>query len=299
MKKTVFLFMLVIAAYSVYGQTGTCKSGALLWKISGKDLSKPSYLLGTFHLKSGEYLDSIPGAKSALQSCEQVVGEVNMSDMVGMQMQMQQAIMMPSDTTYQMLYSDEDYGFVSEKITSLVGAGLNQLGMLKPVAIHLNVIVLAYAKYFPNINPADILDIRIQSEARNEQKPVVALETADYQIHVLFGIKSLQGQADDLLCSLRNLDKMMALIPKQIEYYDHGDLYNLDQQFKNTEICPSDPSESAALIKDRNDVWMEKLPEIMKDKSSFIAVGALHLAGEDGLLNLLEKSGYKVDPVGL
>jgi uncharacterized protein YbaP (TraB family) len=44
---------------------------------------------------------------------------------------------------------------------------------------------------------------------------------------------------------------------------------------------------------------MQKLPEIMKEKSSFIAVGALHLAGEEGLLNLLKEAGYTVEPVGL
>ena len=68
MKKLVLLFMLIIATCSVYAQTGTYKSGSLLWEISGKDLSKPSYLLGTLHLKPGEYLDSIPGATAAFKS---------------------------------------------------------------------------------------------------------------------------------------------------------------------------------------------------------------------------------------
>jgi uncharacterized protein YbaP (TraB family) len=299
MRKTALMILLIIATCSVNAQTGVGKSGSLLWKISGKGLSEPSYLLGTFHLKSGEYLDSIPGAKSALQSCKQVVSEVNMLDMAGLQMQMQQAMMMTPDTTYQMLYSDEDYRFVSEKIASLAGAGLEQFGKFKPTAIQMTIIVFAYMKYFPGINPMNTLDIHIQSEAQKEQKPVVALETADYQIHLLLDVTSLQRQADDLLCSLKNMDQLMALIPEQIEYYDHGDLDKLDQQYKDTEICPSDPSESVALIKDRNDAWIKKLPEIMKENASFIAVGALHLTGDEGLLNLLEKLGYKVEAVGL
>ncbi|MCL1933184.1 MAG: TraB/GumN family protein [Candidatus Azobacteroides sp.] len=301
MKKSVVLFLLIIATCSVYAQTETYKSGAVLWKISGKDLSEPSYLLGTFHLKSGEYLDSIPGAIAALQSCEQVVGEVNMSDMAGLQMQMIQVMKMTPDTTYKMLYSDEDYRFVSEKLASLIGSGLEQLGMLKPAAIQLTVIARAYMKYYPNINPANILDIRIQSEAIKEQKPVLGLETINDQIHVLFGIKNLQQQADALLCSMKNLDELMSLVPEIINDYERGNLNKLYERLRDTEICPSMSSEEEtdALNKERNNAWMEKLPEIMKEKSSFIAVGALHLAGEDGLLNLLEKAGYSVEPVNM
>jgi uncharacterized protein YbaP (TraB family) len=299
MKKTVLLFMLFIATCSVYAQTGTYKSGSVLWKISGKDLSKPSYLLGTFHFKSGEYFDSIPSAKTALESCEQVIGELSMSDMAGLQVQMMQAMQMTPDTTYRMLYSNEDYQFVSEKIASFTGAGLDQFGMLKPAAIQLTVIAMAYMKYFPGINLMNTLDIRIQSEATKEQKPVLGLETVDDQIYALLGLMSLQRQADVLLFNLKNMDTIMASMPEIIDAYNQGDLNFFIQHQENTETDPSTPSEKDALNKDRNNAWMKKLPEMMKEKSSFIAVGALHLAGEDGLLNQLEKSGYSVEAVHL
>jgi uncharacterized protein YbaP (TraB family) len=293
-RKAFFMTMLLISTCYLYSQTKSYQSGSLLWEISGKDLSKPSYLLGTFHLKSGDYLDSIPGAKKALLSCEQVVGELNMSDMAGMQMQMQQAMMMTPDTTYRMLYSDENYQLVSEKIVSLMGAGLDQIGMLKPAAIQLAITMLVYSKYFPAVNPVDILDLRIQAEATKEQKPVLSLETIDNQIYVLFGMMSLQRQADMLLCGLKNLDETIAEVSEIIDSYNQGDLNKLHEQMEKSDPCPSTPQETDALNKDRNNAWMKKLPAIMKEKSSFIAVGALHLGGEDGLLNLLEKEGYTV-----
>jgi uncharacterized protein YbaP (TraB family) len=297
MKKSILLLALLIATLSVYAQTGSYKSGSVLWKISGNDLSKPSYLLGTLHFKSGEYLDSIPGAMAAFKSCEQVVGEIPMADMGALQMQMMQAMQMKSDTTYKILYSDEDYRFVSEKIASLMGAGLDQMGMMKPVAIQLNVVALAYAKFFPNMNPMNTMDIRIQSEATNAQKPVIGLETIDDQIYALFGIMNLQRQADVLLCFLKNMDNSIKTATELIDGYNQNDLNKLYQLSEDDEFCPSTPFEKDALIKNRNDAWMKKLPDIIKEKSSFIAVGALHLAGEPGLLNLLEKSGYKVEPV--
>ena len=297
-KKSILLLIWILATCNVYAQTGTSKSGSLLWKISGKGLSKPSYLLGTLHLKSGEYLDSIPGAKMAFQSCEQTVIELDMRNMSELQTQMQQAMMMTPDTTYKMLYSDKDYQFVSEQLTSLIGTGLEELGILKPAAIQLTIVSLVYANYFPDANPEDVLDTRIQSESIKGKKTVLALETANDQMHVLFGVMNLQRQADVLLCYLKNRDAVNALTPELISDYNQGNLDKLYQQQDN-EICPSTPSEINALNKDRNDKWMKKLPEIMKEKSSFIAVGALHLAGEEGLLNLLEKAGYKVEPVGM
>jgi len=298
MKKRILLVLLIIATVSVYAQTETYKSGSVLWKISGKDLSNPSYLLGTLHFKPGEYLDSIPGAKAAFESCEQAVGEIPLSDMPALQAQMMQAMKMPSDTTYKMLYSDDDYRLVSEKIASLTGgARLEQLGVLKPAAIQQTVVAFAYMKYFPKINLSNTLDVRIQSDAVKEQKPVLGLETADDQIYVLFGIASLQRQADVLLCELKNMDESMAQIPELIDAYNRCDLNKLYQQMEDDENCPSTPAEKDALIKDRNNSWMKKLPDIMREKSSFIAVGALHLAGDCGLLNQLEKSGYSVEPV--
>jgi uncharacterized protein YbaP (TraB family) len=47
----------------------------------------------------------------------------------------------------------------------------------------------------------------------------------------------------------------------------------------------------------RNKNWVVKMPEMMKDKSTFFAVGAAHLLGEQGVINLLRKSGYTVKPI--
>jgi len=299
MKKTILYCLLIIVAGSMYAQKGTDKSGYLLWKISGKDLYKPSYLLGTMHLKPGEYFDNIPGAKAALQDCEQVVGEIPVTDIIGMQIKMRQAMLMPSDTTYKMLYSDDDYRFVSDKVSSFAsGYGMDNLSKFKPAAIQLTLIAAAYMKNSPGVDPANTMDRYIQLEAAKEQKPVLGLETIEDQIRVLFGSTSLQSQADALLCFLKNTDQLTALIAEQIKYYNQGDLNKLYQQFKDDKICPLNPSETAAINKDRNKAWMEKLPLIMKNRSSFIVVGALHLAGDDGLLNLLEKAGYRIEPVG-
>ena len=281
----------------VFSQTSTGKTGALLWKISGQDLDKPSYILGTFHLKPAEFLDSIPEARTALLSAEQVVGELSLSDMGSLQLQMQQTMMMPSDTTYQMLFSEEDYQFVSEQLSASIGIGLDQLRVLKPAGINMTHVVIMYQKLLPAVNPANTIDIAVQNIAMENDKPILGLETVDKQIYALFGA-SLKRQAELLLCNLKNKEYEISTIKSVIEYYnrfDLGKLYEISMSDDNP--CLSSQEEINRLNKDRNDSWMKILPDLMKDKSSFIAVGALHLAGEEGLLNQLEKLGYKVEPV--
>ena len=61
--------------------------------------------------------------------------------------------------------------------------------------------------------------------------------------------------------------------------------------------CPSTQEEKDELNKARNEKWMDVLPVMMSEKPSFIAVGCLHLVGEDGLINRLRNAGYKVEAV--
>ena len=288
------LFSIINAAFC---RTNAGKTGAILWKISGKDLDKPSYLLGTFHLKPAEFLDSIPGAGAALLSAEQIVGELIMNDMNSLQAQVLQAMKMPSDTTYQMLYSEADYQFVNEQLRASLGAGLNKLGELMPAGIQMVYIMMMYQRYFPNANPANVIDIAVQNIAKENNKPVLGLETVDDQISALLG-SPLKRQAEILLCSLRNHEYGITQIESGIEYYNRFDLDKLyEMMMSDADPCQSSRQETDRLLKDRNDNWMKILPGMIKEKSSFIAVGAMHLAGEEGLLNQLEKLGYTVEPV--
>ncbi|GHT10637.1 lipoprotein [Bacteroidia bacterium] len=295
-KKLLLIVVSVVVSCHLFAEN--YPTGSLLWKISGKNLAKPSYILGTFHLKPGAYLDSIPGARTAFESSEQIVGEIILDNT--QQMQIMSKAMMPADTTYHSLYSDEDYDYVNKQLTPLLGAGLDQLGQLKPSLIQTLVVVLNLTKKMPGFNSEDQIDTYVQKEAIKKQKPVVGLETIEYQIYTLFNSSSLQRQADILLCSLKNIDLIMSKeIDLLLSSYEKADLNALNDLFVTSEdeLCPSTPEEINLLIKDRNDNWLQKLPAIMLEKSSFIAVGAGHLVGKDGLLYQLQQAGYKIEAV--
>jgi uncharacterized protein YbaP (TraB family) len=292
------IVLLVFSCCTLFAQENY-PTGSVLWKVSGKDLVKSSYILGTFHLKSGAYLDTIPGARAAFESSEQVVGEITLDNTQEMQMQVFAKMQMPADTTYHQLYSDEDYAFVSEQLTPLLGAGLDRVGQMKPAMLNMIVSVTMYLKAIPDFDPNSILDVYVQQEALKTQKSVIGLETVDTQI-AMIDLLSLQKQADELLCNLKNKDLVVAHeITKVIEAYNRGDLNALSELLLQSDEgpCPLTKEEEDAMIKDRNDDWVRKLPAIMQDKSSFIAVGAGHLVGETGLLYQLQQAGYKIEAV--
>lgn len=291
----------LVSVFGLTAQSNNSKTGSLFWKISGNGLEKPSYILGTFHLKPGSFLDSIPGAKAALESADQMIGEVSFEDITAKQSQMQGAAMMPSDTTYKMLYTEEEYQTVNEALTSFFGVGLDKMGAFNPAGIYTTYTVMLYQKYFPNVSASNSLDMVIQSLAKEKGKPVYGLESIEHQVYVLFQSSSLKRQAEVLLCVLTNQEYSVEVAHSVIKAYDQADLNELykitNPENTSDTPCPGTQEENDLINKDRNDAWMLKLPEMMTRGSSFIAVGALHLAGEEGLLHQLEMAGYQIDAV--
>lgn len=297
-KKLSLFLILAFFAFSFVNLYSNTKTGSLLWKISGNDLKQPSYILGTFHLKSGEFLDSIAGAREAFENADQIIGEIEMNDMAAMQTHMQMAMLMLPDTTYRDLYSEEDYQFVNEQLTNLIGMGLNQLGSLKPAALNLTLSALIYQKLLQNPDPENTLDMFIQKEAKKREKEIKGLERMEQQTDILFNSSNLKRQAEILLCNLKNMDYIKNQALLILHDYNNMDLEKLYSYIDDeNNPCPESDEENDALLKLRNDEWIKKIPQLIKEKSSFIAVGALHLPGDIGVLQQLENMGYSVDAV--
>jgi len=292
-RKLLFLPILFIFVLATAAQE---KTGSLLWKISGNGLERPSYILGTHHLFPTSFLDSIPGVFEAFATSEQMVGELIMNDMAAMASEMQAAGMMPRDTTWQMLLSEEDYRFVDEKLTAFLGIGMQAIGMFKPTMVNMTFTLVFYQRTFPQTNPNESMDLWFQQQATSRNIPVLGLEDVQDQMAAIT-VGSLKSQAADLVCSLRNLDYLEASIRRLNYMYRTADLTGLFGMLSEASPCPISVEQEIVLNNTRNERWLEKLPAIMASKPSFIAVGALHLPGEPGLLSGLARAGYTVEPV--
>lgn len=273
---------------------------ALLWKITGKGLENPSYLFGTHHLVPVSFLDSITGLEAALESSGQIVGEIDMSHMAEMQMKIMKRATLPEGVTYASLLSTDDLQLLEGMLTSLFGAGLDQFGTLRPAMLNNMIVVTLYQKYYPSLSSKKSLDQYFQEEAHNRSLPVQGLETTEDQIHLLLEQQSPERQAEMLICMIRHPEMLKEQMDEiHAAYYaqDLDALWKIYSKESPDDPCPSTAEEKNALNRERNKQWLKKLPALMEERSSFIAVGSLHLPGEEGLIDGLRSLGYRVEPV--
>lgn len=301
---TSLLAVVLITAFSfvtAFGQSNKDFDGALLWKISGNGLSKPSYILGTHHLTQVSFVDEIPGLRDVIESSEQTVGELLMSDQTAMQAKLQQAAMMPAGETYNKLLTPEEYKDLDLGLKDMFSVGLGQFGQLKPGMVSMLYSVTMYSKLDNSYNPMshEAIDAYVQRLATEKGKPCLGLETVEDQIYAIFDAEPLQDQAKSLACAVKNKAFSEESLKKLNKYYKEKKLAAMyDLAFNNPdEPCQMSQTYQGAINKDRNDKWLAKLPQIMSEKSNLIAVGALHLGGEEGLLYQLAKRGYTVEAV--
>ncbi len=301
MKK--FISFLAIIAALFTAMTGFAQESykAILYKVSGGGLENPSYLLGTHHLAPVSYLDEVTGIGEAFDAVDAVVGELLMTDMPGLQQALMPHMMMPAGHSYESLLSEEDYALLDEALTNSMGAGLGQFGVLHPAGLSSVYSQVLYAKLYPEMNMAThvSIDQYFQNKAADNGKKVLGLETVEDQVYALFLSEPIEAKAESLVKMIKHSDfteKSLKDITDAYYAQDLDRLYSL--AFDNPED-PNPTSEEAAyaLNKERNDKWLLKLPGIMTEQPSLIVVGALHLAGNDGLVNQLRLQGYTVEPV--
>lgn len=293
MKSFIGAVIFICVAFSANAQ--------LLWKVSGNGLNQPSFIIGTHHLAPFSIMDSIAGLQKALNETQQVYGELKMSEMQipATMEKMQKAMMIANDTTLTSLLSPEDFEIANKFCKENLMLDLNMAPKLKPAFLLNNVVVMAYVKHIGKFNPQEQLDTFFQSQATQNGKKVDGLETAEFQFDLLFNGSSLQRQAQLLMCTLNNIDTEVENLKKLTNAYMKQDLNTMLQisEERKGNQCDSSASEEDAMIYNRNQSWAQKLPAIMKAAPTFVAVGALHLPGEKGLLNLLKKQGYTLEPV--
>ncbi len=273
----------------------------LLWKVSGNGLNAPSYIMGTHHLAPLSIIDSISGLQKAMNETQQVYGELKMSDIHSPSaiQKMQEMIMIKNDTTLKSLLSPQDYETVSKYCKENMMMNLDIAPKLKPAFLLNNIAVIAYIKHIGNFNPKEQLDDYFQIQATHQKKKVDGLETPDFQFNLLYNSLSLKRQAQLLMCTLNNIDNEVETLKRLSKAYMEQNLklmYEINEE-KKENSCDATTEEEDAMIYQRNQTWAKKLPAIMQTAPTFIAVGALHLPGDKGVLNLLRNQGYTVEAV--
>ena len=278
--KYLYLFLgIVINIHNINAQ--------LLWEISGNNLNHKSYLYGTIHIVPKEKFVVKPHVEQAFNASTHLIQEVDLNLSTREMIDMAQSMTLPKGTTLQGLLGDAEY----QKLQTYC---INQLKMkkkkfkkysrLKPFFFSSLLLVEqlgkteGYEKYF-------------SSQASKAKMTESGLETMQQQMAVVETI-ALKDQAQMLVGSLGS---EMTEFNRLLEKYLNEDL-NSVQQLIEEETDDMGSFNENFLVK-RNENWIPKLEAFMAKESCFIAVGAAHLPGERGVINLLKSKGYTVRPV--
>ena len=272
----------------------------LLWKVSGNGLGRPSYIFGTHHMAPATMIDQIKGMDQAISACDVVVGEVEKDSLTSPEVQarMAQDMIAPLDSTLDKLLTTEEYSIVEKvfnKYFGAMGVKLSQMKNLKPSAISTQMQAMQALKYFPSFDATNLIDVAVQTRANDAGRPSAGLESVQEQIDLLFN-GPLMEQAKGLVESCKQDEFFQVQSAALVDAYMAQDLDKILTVMTDATMGGSEEAMDA-LIYNRNRAWVVKLIEMMPERACLVCVGAGHLPGDQGLIQLLRNEGYTVEPI--
>lgn len=259
---------------------------SLLWKISGKGLKQPSYIFGTFHIMCKADFTISPALEEKIKTSRQFYGELDMDD-PGMQMNMMLKMRL-QETSLSQLLGDDDYKAVSDRFKSITGMPLQLFNQFSPF-MPMGLLSISSIKCTDRIQP----ETEFVKIAKNNQLPVLGLETIDDQINAI-NVLPLDSQVLALKNSILKYDSVQQMMMKMIAVYKEN---NTEKMYRFLiDNGGANDFETAMLIT-RNKKWVPVIKKAVTEKPSFFAVGAGHLGGKQGVIALLKKEGYILTPV--
>jgi uncharacterized protein YbaP (TraB family) len=263
---------------------------SLLWEVTGNGLSKPVYIYGTMHLLCASDAVLSTNLKQVIKDADEIYFEIDMDNLGEMLSGFTKGAMR-NDTTLHDLYSSEEYARIKAFFDYHgMGMELQMLNKMQPMLVS----ALVYQASLP-CKEADGIELNIMKYSHQFKKEIKGLETAAFQASVLDNIPYTQ-QAKELLYSIDSVRNTETETEEMVKLYKEQDLDKLLEFSLKTEGGSSEEMQNV-MINKRNENWVKQFPDITKGKSILIAVGAGHLGGEHGLLNLLKQKGYTVRPL--
>ena len=275
----------------------------LLYRISGNRLTEPSYILGTCHTADVSFVDSIPGLRKTMKATKQVYGETDMNaKSEPTTEELDKFILLPKGMTLDSLLSADDIKRLTAFMIDSCKIDSANVGFFFdvkpfPLALYLALKCDGFKETLKS-NDGVMFDEYFQKEALRQGKEIGGLETKNSQFKLFCNSFSLKRQKELLMCMVDNHKRPGAEGSGVETYYSQ----NLDAIWKelndNTDVdCGYTSEEQMRLLSTRNLAWMKNIPTLMSRKPTLFVVGALHLPGPNGVLDLLRKAGYTVEAV--
>jgi uncharacterized protein YbaP (TraB family) len=263
-----------------------------VWAIRGTH--NTVYLAGSIHLlKSGE--SSLPAAfERAYAGAKILVMEVDVDelDSPAAQSLLLEKGMFADGSTLRSAIGDARYARVASEAARL-GVPIEGLDPFEPWAVALTLTQLEYMQL--GFDPEEGVEKQLARRAHRDGKKIEGLETLAEQINILAGLSAtdqarfLEQTVDELKDADHDTQAILAA-------WRNGDAAKLAALM--SEDFEKFPSLYRALVTDRNQRWLPQIDRLLKDNQDYlVVVGALHLVGAGGLLQLAKAQGFEPRPL--
>ncbi|WP_130733550.1 TraB/GumN family protein [Flavobacterium sp. J27] len=278
------LFAIMVVSYIANAQK---LENTLLWKISGNGIEKPSYLYGTMHAVCETNIDE--AVLSAFDKTSQLYLEIDMDD-PSLQATMMSKIMMKDGVTISSLVTEEESKQIDQFLKDNIGFSLKMMDNFKPFTLS--------SMYLPKLLdcPMIAVDAELMKISKEQNEEVYGLETIEDQFNVFDKIpykvqveELVKASKNNLASDKEEMVKMLAIYKSE----NIEEMLTLSKDSNNKMFSEYTDD----LLNKRNKNWIPIIEKVVKLKPTFFAVGAAHLAGEEGVIKLLRKKGYKVEAV--
>lgn len=290
MKKLSILIIVLFFSTQIFSQTKN-NQNSLLWEISGNGLKQSSYIFGTIHIIPADDFFFLNIWLEKFNLCKNLVLETDIDLGFFKQLSLLKEMKLPKDTSLLDYMSKDDQ-------LSFTSYMLDSLGVSLPV-YNFSLAYMPFFTYSMILNDLipgkkEFYEKYLSELAKKNKMKIIALETIDFQMNLVINIP-IKDQIN------------MFLFDGAKKQYPHvvDDYYKLVKLYKNQDllqISSQDNSDEGLefnvnFIVERNLSWVSKIIELIGKKSTFVAVGAAHLPGDDGLIQLLINQGYTVSAI--
>ena len=279
MKKYFLTIGIICFACTTFAQS-------ILWRVSGRDLKAPSYLYGTIHIQDRRVFAFDSTVWHCFNSCEALAVEV-LLDQVDYSTVLEK-MMLPKDQSLAKMLSKEDFAILDSLCKAKLGSGALFLLNMKPFFLSSALQQADLPKEMPLA-----LDLFFLQQARNRGMFCYGLEDYMDQIKATDAI-SLDDQLKILRQTLHDTNDVAASFDSLVLAYLAFDMETITQMLEDT-VLPD--NFSRVLVEKRNKTMYKGFRKLAKKQRVFCAVGTAHLPGDKGLIGLLRKKGYTVEPV--
>jgi uncharacterized protein YbaP (TraB family) len=252
----------------------------LLWRITGDGLEQPSYLFGTMHLNDKRLFHFPDSLYHFLHRADEFAMEIDMDELNNRIINFN-----TSDTAgFLKEVRQEQYKKLALELESRYGIPADQVTK-KQAWLYKQMLQAPVKTKAGEMD--SFVDIYLYNIAKQDGKKLAGIETIEEQMELY------QDFGDELILNNKYFRKKEKEIKEQlIRIYINQDLNAINLWFQMME-----PSERYKVLTKRNLKMADRIKEMSAGKSCFFAVGAAHLPGEDGLIELLTAKGFTVEPV--